>query len=76
MELDLTTEQRQFRDELRGYFADMMTDALTRELSGGWEGGGPEFRRVLLESVAGLKGIPAQEIGQRFRRFGGWRFGG
>ena len=28
MELDLTTEQRKFRDELRGVFADMMT--------GGW----------------------------------------
>ena len=28
MELDLTAEQRKFRDELRGYFEAMMTDAL------------------------------------------------
>ena len=47
MELDFTTEQRKFRDELRGYFADMMTDALTRELSSGGEGGGPEFREAM-----------------------------
>ena len=33
MELDLTAEQRKFRDDLREYFAGMMTDALTRELS-------------------------------------------
>ncbi len=58
MELDLTTEHRQFRDELRGYFADMMTDTLTRELSGGWEGGGPEFRKAMKRMGAdGLLGL-------------------
>jgi alkylation response protein AidB-like acyl-CoA dehydrogenase len=47
MELDYTPEQRKFRDELRAYLADMMTDALTREVAGGFEGGGPEFRRAM-----------------------------
>lgn len=47
MEIDFTPDQRKFRDELRGYFADMMDDALTRELSSGGEGGGPEFRRAM-----------------------------
>jgi alkylation response protein AidB-like acyl-CoA dehydrogenase len=47
MELDFTPEQRKFRDGLREYFDDMMTDALTRELSSGHEGGGPEFRKAM-----------------------------
>jgi alkylation response protein AidB-like acyl-CoA dehydrogenase len=48
MELDLTAEQRKFRDDLREYFAEMMTDALTRELSlGVGEGGGPEFCKAM-----------------------------
>ena len=58
MELDLTTEQRKFRDELRGYFANMMTDALTRELSSGGEGGGPEFRKAMKQmGQDGLLGL-------------------
>ena len=36
MELDYTPEQRKFRDDLRAYFAEMMTDALAREVSGGF----------------------------------------
>jgi alkylation response protein AidB-like acyl-CoA dehydrogenase len=47
MEIDFTPDQRKFRDELRGYFADMMDEALIRELSSGGEGGGPEFRRAM-----------------------------
>jgi 3-oxocholest-4-en-26-oyl-CoA dehydrogenase alpha subunit len=47
MELELTAEQRRFRDELRAYLADMMTDALCREVGGGFEGGGPEFRSAM-----------------------------
>ena len=47
MELEFTPEQRRFRDELRAYLADMMTDALTREVDGGFEGGGPEFRKAM-----------------------------
>ena len=47
MELDFTTEQRKFRDDLRSYFADMMTEELTHELSSGGEGGGPEFREAM-----------------------------
>ena len=48
MHLEYTPEQRMFRDELRAYFADMMTDALTRELSGAWvRGQRPEFRRAM-----------------------------
>jgi alkylation response protein AidB-like acyl-CoA dehydrogenase len=67
MELDLTTEQRKFRDELRGYFADMMTEGLTRELSSGTEGGGPEFRKAMKQmGQDGLLGIawPRQYGGQ------------
>ncbi len=47
MEIDLTDEQRRFRDGLRDYFAAMMTDALREELGSGWEGGGPEFREAM-----------------------------
>ena len=67
MELDLTTEQRKFRDELRGYFADMMAGALSTELSSGGEGGGPEFRRAMKQmGQDGLLGIswPKQYGGQ------------
>jgi len=67
MELDLTTEQRKFRDELREYFAGMMTDALTTELSSGGEGGGPEFRKAMKQMGRdGLLGIswPKQYGGQ------------
>jgi alkylation response protein AidB-like acyl-CoA dehydrogenase len=47
MELEFTPEQRRFRDQLRAYFAEMMTDSLTREVDGGFEGGGPEFRQAM-----------------------------
>ncbi len=49
MELDFTTEQREFRDELRDYLAKMMGDELTGELAAGGrgEGGGPEFRKAM-----------------------------
>jgi alkylation response protein AidB-like acyl-CoA dehydrogenase len=58
MELDFTPEQRDFRDELRAYFAGMMTDALTRELSETLEGGGPEFRTAMKRMGAdGLLGL-------------------
>lgn len=67
MELDLTTEQREFRNELRRYLADMMNDALSRELSSGGEGGGPEFRKAMKQMGRdGLLGIswPKQYGGQ------------
>jgi alkylation response protein AidB-like acyl-CoA dehydrogenase len=60
MELDFTTEQRKFRDELRDYFAAMMTDELTDELtgSGAGEGGGPEFRKAMMQmGKDGLLGL-------------------
>ena len=58
MELDFTPAQRKFRDELRGYLADMMTDALVREVAGGFEGGGPEFRKAMQRmGKDGLLGI-------------------
>ena len=47
MEIQLTDPQRRFRDELRAYLAEWMTDALAREVSGGFEGGGPEFRAAM-----------------------------
>ena len=47
MELEFTPEQRKFRDELRAYLARMMTPALVQETDGGFEGGGPEFRKAM-----------------------------
>ena len=47
MELDLTPEEKTFRDELRSYLSEMMTPALAEEVSGPGEGGGPEFRRAM-----------------------------
>jgi alkylation response protein AidB-like acyl-CoA dehydrogenase len=47
MELDLTDSQRRFRDELRAYFTEMMSDALVGELARDFEGGGPEFRKAM-----------------------------
>jgi alkylation response protein AidB-like acyl-CoA dehydrogenase len=67
MELDLTAEQRRFRDDLRSYLARLMTDALVRELASGGEGGGPEFRRAMKQMGRdGLLGVswPRQYGGQ------------
>jgi len=47
MELDLSPEQRLFRDELRSYLDALMTPALVAELDSDTEGGGPEFRRAM-----------------------------
>ena len=47
MYIDLTPELRALRDELRTYFAKLMTTELVAELSAGGEGGGPEYRRAL-----------------------------
>ena len=58
MELDLTSEQRKFRDDLRGYLAEMMTDELVHELTTELEGGGPEFRKAMKQMGRdGLLGI-------------------
>jgi alkylation response protein AidB-like acyl-CoA dehydrogenase len=66
MQLDLTAEQRKFRDGLRDYFADMMTEELVRELSSGGEGGGPEFRQAMKQmGQDGLLGLSWP------KRFGG-----
>ncbi len=46
MHLDLTPEQRALRDELRGYFAELMTPELEEEIRGS-EGGGPLYRKAL-----------------------------
>ena len=46
MYLDYTPEQRQLREELRAYFAQLLTPELQAELS--WkEGGGPLYRQAL-----------------------------
>ena len=47
MELDFTPDQRKFRDELRVYFEEMMSDALVDELRTDGEGGGPLFRAAM-----------------------------
>jgi alkylation response protein AidB-like acyl-CoA dehydrogenase len=67
MELDLSTEQRRFRDELREYLSKLMTDALASELASGHEGGGPEFRKAMQQMGRdGLLGVswPKQYGGQ------------
>ena len=46
MHLEMTPEQRALRDELRGYFARMMTPELVAEVKSS-EGGGPLYRRAL-----------------------------
>src|SRR5690606_39446021 len=46
MYLDLTPEQRELRDRLREYFAELVTPEYVAELSTS-EGGGPEYTRVL-----------------------------
>ena len=46
MHIDYTSEQRALRDELRTYFAKMMTPELVREVKGS-EGGGPLYHAAL-----------------------------
>ena len=58
MQLDFTPEQRKFRDELRVYFKDMMSDALVTELRTDGEGGGPHFRAAMRQMGSdGLLGV-------------------
>jgi alkylation response protein AidB-like acyl-CoA dehydrogenase len=67
MDLDFTTEQKSFQNELREYFGKMMTDELQKELSGDGEGGGPEFRRAMTQmGQDGLLGVgwPKEHGGQ------------
>jgi len=46
MYIDYTPEQRALQDELRAYFARMMTPELQAEITGA-EGGGPLFRKAM-----------------------------
>lgn len=67
MDLDFTPEQNAFRLELRDYFARMMTDELVKELSAEGEGGGPEFRKAMMQmGQDGLLGVgwPKEHGGQ------------
>ncbi|HEM45527.1 MAG TPA: hypothetical protein ENO23_00615, partial [Alphaproteobacteria bacterium] len=58
MELDFTPEQKKFRDELRAYFKEMMTEELVKELRGDGEGGGPLFRAAMQQMGRdGLLGV-------------------
>ena len=47
MYIDLTPELKILREQLRGYFAKLMTKELVAELSAGGEGGGPEYRKAM-----------------------------
>ena len=53
MHIDFTPEQKQLRDELRAYFAELMTDELKHELTSGrdegegGEGGGPHYMAAM-----------------------------
>ena len=67
MQIDFTPEQTKFRDDLRVYFKEMMSDALVAELRGDGEGGGPQFRVAMKQMGAdGLLGVgwPAEFGGQ------------
>lgn len=60
MDLDLTEQERSFRDDLRTYLAKMMNGPLVEELtgSGAGEGGGPEYRRAMKQmGQDGLLGV-------------------
>ena len=46
MYVDLTSEQKALRAELRAYFGELVTDELRHELRD-TEGGGPEYTRIL-----------------------------
>jgi hypothetical protein len=55
--IDLTPEQRAFRDEMRSYFEKVMTPELVAEVAGS-EGGGPLFRAAMKQmGKDGLLGI-------------------
>ena len=47
MHIGYTPEQLALRDELRGYFSELMTPELVEETTGGGEGGGPHFRAAM-----------------------------
>jgi 3-oxocholest-4-en-26-oyl-CoA dehydrogenase alpha subunit len=67
MDLDFTPEQKKFRDELRGYFAKLMTESLVKELRSDTEGGGPMFRAAMKQMGRdGLLGVgwPREHGGQ------------
>lgn len=67
MEIQLNAEQADFRDEMRAYFATMMSEPLRAELSSGGEGGGPEFRKAMKQMGRdGLLGVawPKEHGGQ------------
>ncbi|HEY8492612.1 MAG TPA: acyl-CoA dehydrogenase family protein [Myxococcota bacterium] len=46
MHIELTPEQRALQEQLRAYFAEMMTPELVAEIQGS-EGGGPLYRKAL-----------------------------
>jgi alkylation response protein AidB-like acyl-CoA dehydrogenase len=55
--IDLTPEQRAFRDDMRSYFEKVMTPELMAEVAGS-EGGGPLFRAAMKQmGKDGLLGI-------------------
>ncbi len=57
MHIDLTPDQRAFRDEMRTYFERVMTPEMVEEISG-TEGGGPLFRAAMKQMGRdGLLGI-------------------
>lgn len=51
MYLDFTPEQKKLRDELRAYFAAMMTEELKQEIQGSGEGGGGPLYHAALQKM-------------------------
>ena len=67
MDFEFSPEQQAFREELREYFAAMMSEALVKELATDGEGGGPEFRKAMQQmGQDGLLGVgwPIEHGGQ------------
>lgn len=67
MEFDFTPAQQAFRDELRDYFAKLMSESLVKEFRSDTEGGGPLFRAAMKQMGRdGLLGVgwPREHGGQ------------
>ena len=47
MHIDFTPEQKEFRDEIRGYFAKVVTPEVIEEIRKDSEGGGPRYHETL-----------------------------
>jgi hypothetical protein len=68
MYIDLTPELKILREQLRSYFAKLMTPELQAELSAGGEGGGPEYRTAMKMGCGSESAGPSSTAGRTARR--------